>query len=173
MLILTLLLFETIITLAYLLHLVSCLFTSHHTISSMSCIADAILHGVETRTSAPVQITRKSDTLECSTLAGLYPTGEGAGYAGGIVVRTVIFPLPYLLSHPSSLPIFLSPSPSNTSSSPLILILHVVLLLRLLLRFLRICITLSISLHFHRVLYCVPSSSTPSLSIENTAATSI
>ena len=54
----------------------------------LTILSDAILHGVETRTSAPVQITRKSDTFECSTLKGLYPTGEGAGYAGGIVVST-------------------------------------------------------------------------------------
>lgn len=60
----------------------------YHTLHYPTLPVDAILHGVETRTSAPVQITRKSDTLECSTLAGLYPTGEGAGYAGGIVVRT-------------------------------------------------------------------------------------
>lgn len=46
---------------------------------------DAILHGVETRTSAPVQITRNSDTFESVSIRGLYPAGEGAGYAGGIV----------------------------------------------------------------------------------------
>jgi uncharacterized FAD-dependent dehydrogenase len=40
---------------------------------------EAILHGVETRTSAPVQITRNPETLECVSLKGLYPTGEGAG----------------------------------------------------------------------------------------------
>ncbi|CAM9147629.1 unnamed protein product [Phaeothamnion confervicola] len=49
----------------------------------------ALLHGVETRTSAPVQVTRDKDTLECVTLAGLYPAGEGAGYAGGIVSAAV------------------------------------------------------------------------------------
>jgi len=41
---------------------------------------EAILHGVETRTSAPVQITRCPDTFECVSLRGLYPIGEGAGY---------------------------------------------------------------------------------------------
>ena len=44
---------------------------------------DALLTGVESRTSSPVRITRSADTLE-STIAGLYPCGEGAGYAGGI-----------------------------------------------------------------------------------------
>jgi uncharacterized FAD-dependent dehydrogenase len=46
---------------------------------------DAVLIGVETRTSAPVRITRDPATLESPGLAGLYPAGEGAGYAGGIV----------------------------------------------------------------------------------------
>jgi len=51
--------------------------------------ADAVLHGVETRTSAPVQITRYADNFECISLRGLYPAGEGAGYAGGIVSAAV------------------------------------------------------------------------------------
>ncbi|HWI41138.1 MAG TPA: FAD-binding protein [Verrucomicrobiae bacterium] len=46
--------------------------------------ADATLTGVETRTSAPVRIVRGED-LQSVTLKGLYPAGEGAGYAGGIV----------------------------------------------------------------------------------------
>jgi uncharacterized FAD-dependent dehydrogenase len=50
---------------------------------------EAILHGVETRTSAPVQITRNRATMECETMRGLYPAGEGAGYAGGIVSAAV------------------------------------------------------------------------------------
>ena len=50
---------------------------------------EAILHGVETRTSSPVQITRTSDTLECLNIPNLYPAGEGAGYAGGIVSAAV------------------------------------------------------------------------------------
>lgn len=50
---------------------------------------EAILHGVETRTSAPVQITRDRCTFECVSLKGLYPAGEGAGYAGGIVSAAV------------------------------------------------------------------------------------
>jgi uncharacterized FAD-dependent dehydrogenase len=46
---------------------------------------DAMLIGVETRTSAPVRLLRDARTLESPSLAGLYPCGEGAGYAGGIV----------------------------------------------------------------------------------------
>jgi uncharacterized FAD-dependent dehydrogenase len=47
--------------------------------------ADAILTGVETRTSSPVRITRDPDTLQSLNVRGLYPAGEGAGYAGGIL----------------------------------------------------------------------------------------
>jgi len=46
-------------------------------------MADAVMTGVETRTSAPVRITRGADYQSIST-PGLYPAGEGAGYAGGI-----------------------------------------------------------------------------------------
>ena len=45
---------------------------------------DALLQGPETRTSSPVRIPR-GDGYECTQLAGLYPCGEGAGYAGGIL----------------------------------------------------------------------------------------
>lgn len=45
----------------------------------------AILIATETRTSAPLRITRTTDTLQHIRLAGLFPCGEGAGYAGGIV----------------------------------------------------------------------------------------
>ncbi len=48
-----------------------------------------MLHGVETRTSAPVRLTRDPDTLQSTTVKGLYPIGEGAGYAGGIVSAAV------------------------------------------------------------------------------------
>ncbi len=41
--------------------------------------------GVETRTSAPVRILRDNETLQHVTINGLFPCGEGAGYAGGIV----------------------------------------------------------------------------------------
>ncbi|WP_274949853.1 NAD(P)/FAD-dependent oxidoreductase [Bacteroides cutis] len=46
---------------------------------------EAILIGVETRTSAPVRILRDKETLQHIRLKGLFPCGEGAGYAGGIV----------------------------------------------------------------------------------------
>ncbi len=46
---------------------------------------DAILIGVETRTSSPVRILRDTATLQHITIRGLFPCGEGAGYAGGIV----------------------------------------------------------------------------------------
>ena len=46
---------------------------------------DAVLTGVETRTSSPVRITRNHDTLQSLNTRGLYPAGEGAGYAGGIL----------------------------------------------------------------------------------------
>lgn len=46
---------------------------------------EATVIGVETRTSSPVRIVRRPDTLCQVSLEGLYPAGEGAGYAGGIV----------------------------------------------------------------------------------------
>ena len=46
---------------------------------------EAIIIGVETRTSSPVRIVRNPETLQHIRLEGLYPCGEGAGYAGGIV----------------------------------------------------------------------------------------
>jgi len=49
---------------------------------------DALLTGVETRTSSPVRITRGT-SFESLSIAGLYPAGEGAGYAGGIVSAAV------------------------------------------------------------------------------------
>jgi uncharacterized FAD-dependent dehydrogenase len=49
---------------------------------------DAILTGIETRTSAPVRIHRDK-TLESINVCGLYPTGEGAGFAGGIISAAV------------------------------------------------------------------------------------
>lgn len=49
---------------------------------------DGILTGIETRTSAPLRIER-NDKLESVSLKGLYPSGEGAGYAGGIVSAAV------------------------------------------------------------------------------------
>jgi len=49
----------------------------------------ARLTGVETRTSAPLRIPRDANTLECINTPGLYPAGEGAGYAGGILSAAI------------------------------------------------------------------------------------
>ena len=46
---------------------------------------DALLLGTESRTSSPVRLPRDPETLEHVDVPGLYPCGEGAGYAGGIV----------------------------------------------------------------------------------------
>lgn len=46
---------------------------------------EAVMIGVETRTSSPVRIVRDKETLQHITVRGLFPCGEGAGYAGGIV----------------------------------------------------------------------------------------
>jgi uncharacterized FAD-dependent dehydrogenase len=46
---------------------------------------DAVMIGVETRTSSPVRILRDRETLQHVKIKGLFPCGEGAGYAGGIV----------------------------------------------------------------------------------------
>ena len=47
--------------------------------------SEALLIGFETRTSSPVRVPRQDDTLEHPQIAGLFPCGEGAGYAGGVV----------------------------------------------------------------------------------------
>src|SRR5574340_172541 len=52
-------------------------------------LADAVLTGVETRTSSPVRIKRHDDDLQSINTKGLYPAGEGAGYAGGILSAAV------------------------------------------------------------------------------------
>ena len=49
---------------------------------------DAVLTGLETRTSSPVRLLR-GENLQCAALPGLYPCGEGAGYAGGIMTAAV------------------------------------------------------------------------------------
>lgn len=46
---------------------------------------DALVVGVESRTSTPVRIPRDAQTLMHPEVAGLFPAGEGAGYAGGII----------------------------------------------------------------------------------------
>ena len=50
---------------------------------------EATMIGVETRTSSPVRIVRDNDTLQHIQIEGLFPCGEGAGYAGGIVSAAV------------------------------------------------------------------------------------
>ena len=50
---------------------------------------DACLIGVETRTSSPVRILRDRETMQHIQLKGLFPCGEGAGYAGGIVSAAI------------------------------------------------------------------------------------
>jgi uncharacterized FAD-dependent dehydrogenase len=48
-------------------------------------LPDAMLTGVETRTSSPIRIRRRDEDLQSLNTRGLYPAGEGAGYAGGIL----------------------------------------------------------------------------------------
>ena len=50
---------------------------------------DAVLVGVETRSSSPLRITRHEESLESLSTPGLFPAGEGAGYAGGIISAAV------------------------------------------------------------------------------------
>ena len=50
---------------------------------------EALMIGVETRTSSPVRILRDKESLQHVTLRGLFPCGEGAGYAGGIVSAAI------------------------------------------------------------------------------------
>ena len=49
--------------------------------------SDAIIAGVESRTSSPIRIERDSNL--CSNILGIYPIGEGAGYAGGITTSAI------------------------------------------------------------------------------------
>jgi uncharacterized FAD-dependent dehydrogenase len=50
---------------------------------------EGLLHAVETRTSSPVRVHRDQATMEAIGSSGLFPAGEGAGYAGGIVSAAV------------------------------------------------------------------------------------
>jgi len=50
---------------------------------------EAVLHAVESRTSSPVRIPRDKESFEHISVKGLYPIGEGAGYAGGIVSAAI------------------------------------------------------------------------------------
>ena len=52
-------------------------------------LADAVLTGVESRTSSPVCVKRNTDDLQSINTRGFYPAGEGAGYAGGILSSAV------------------------------------------------------------------------------------
>ena len=58
--------------------------------AKIACFGDreAVLTGPETRSSSPVRITR-GESLESVSLKGMYPCGEGAGYAGGIISSAV------------------------------------------------------------------------------------
>jgi hypothetical protein len=50
---------------------------------------EALVAAVESRTSSPVRITRDPEKLNAVNITGLYPAGEGSGYAGGIVSSAV------------------------------------------------------------------------------------
>ena len=50
---------------------------------------EAVLHAPESRTSSPVRIPRDNYSLEHVQIKGLYPCGEGAGYAGGIISAAI------------------------------------------------------------------------------------
>jgi uncharacterized FAD-dependent dehydrogenase len=50
---------------------------------------EAVVLGVESRTSSPIRILRNEETLEHISISGLYPCGEGSGYSGGIVSSAV------------------------------------------------------------------------------------
>ena len=50
---------------------------------------DAVVHAPESRTSSPISIPRNPETLEHIEVKGLYPCGEGAGYAGGIISAAI------------------------------------------------------------------------------------
>jgi uncharacterized FAD-dependent dehydrogenase len=52
-------------------------------------LPDAVIAGPETRGSSPIRIDRDNDTRESPGVPGLYPVGEGAGFAGGIVSAAV------------------------------------------------------------------------------------
>ncbi len=50
---------------------------------------ETVVHALESRTSSPVRIPRDSKTIEHPQIKGLYPCGEGAGYAGGIISAVI------------------------------------------------------------------------------------
>jgi uncharacterized FAD-dependent dehydrogenase len=50
---------------------------------------EAVLHAPESRTSSPISIPRDPETCQHVDVAGIYPCGEGAGYAGGIISAAI------------------------------------------------------------------------------------
>jgi len=50
---------------------------------------EAVVHAPESRTSSPVRIPRDPVSMEHPQIRGLYPCGEGAGYAGGIISAAI------------------------------------------------------------------------------------
>ena len=52
-------------------------------------LPDAVLTAVESRTSSPIRIERNDDDLQSVNTRGLFPAGEGAGYAGGILSAAI------------------------------------------------------------------------------------
>ena len=64
---------------------------------------DAVMIGVETRTSSPVRILRDKESYQHITLKGLFPCGEGAGYAGGIADAVIMRFCDVMLSFPAIL----------------------------------------------------------------------
>jgi uncharacterized FAD-dependent dehydrogenase len=52
-------------------------------------LPDAVMTGIETRSSAPIRIDRQPETMLSVNAMGLYPIGEGAGYAGGIISASI------------------------------------------------------------------------------------
>ena len=50
---------------------------------------EAVVHAPESRSSSPVRIPRDRETMEHPKIKGLYPCGEGSGYAGGIISAAI------------------------------------------------------------------------------------
>ena len=68
----------------------SCAITEHFEKQMPGFLCDdALLHGVETRTSSPLRLVRNQTSLEAGGVENLFPAGEGAGFAGGIVSAAV------------------------------------------------------------------------------------
>ena len=52
-------------------------------------MTDAVMTGVESRSSSPLRINRDEDSFQSVSTKGIYPSGEGAGFAGGIVSAAI------------------------------------------------------------------------------------